>query len=202
MENHALIFWGTDWDELATAIGLYFQKYPPVGTKIIEYPGNKDWPGMHNIELRKKCPFVSDIPNKYFEEPYNHDEVKFYKYSIAPFIRSYIGLHKPYFSIELHSTLKKPLGSERNIEFYLSCCSQNDKSACFLYDSFIKKKNDWTMNFGHSFNLYHHFEIDIIHTDKFSFDDETLIKHATKEVDSFTQYMRREYPKLWKKYKS
>ena len=103
IEYKALIFWNTDWDKLAAVIGEHFQKQPPAETRIIEYTGNKDWPGSHNKGLNERYPYIEDIPG-YIWNKFGKNEEKFYRYTIAPRLKTDITKYKPYYSIELHST--------------------------------------------------------------------------------------------------
>lgn len=194
-----MIFWGTDWDRLAGAIGKYLQTNPLEGTKVIEYKGNKDWPGEHNENISKTYEYIEDVPYSIIKRD-RKKEQKFQSDYIKPFIKLNVNEYCPYFSIDLHSTLRKDLESNNEIEFDVFFCSMNDKGAWFIDDNFIQKKSNWNMPWFHT-TQYHLYGIDISYIDKDILYDETIIKNTVEELNNFIQFMRVGYPKLWKKYK-
>jgi len=180
-----LIFWNTDWDRLAAVLGEDLQNNPLEGVKVIEYKGNKDWPGIHKKELCEKYPYVKDIPDKFWDDTWEREE-QFYTLNIEPYILIYNNRYKPRFSVELHSTLSRNLRLECDFEYIIKYCDFNEKMASFLNDNFINKRDDMIRGLAHSVeSLDDHIVIDVLYRerdDNFSSNDLMIIRTSLNEL--------------------
>jgi len=188
-----LIFWNTDWDRLAAVLGEDLQKNPLEGVKVIEYTGNKDWPGIHNKDYCKKCEYAEDIPGDYLDRTWRKEE-SFYKKNIMPHHKKLIKEYKPCFTIELHSTLYRQIENDNGYEFIIDCYFLNSGLVHFLETNIIKKKDHFESGFGlPNDSLFDSLEIDVLYSDIKCKDNVEIKKNIIDDIEHVTEVTKSYY---------
>jgi len=216
-----LIIWGVDNDKLAAKVGRRLEENPPKGIKIIKYPGDTNSPGWY--EELEQYMYVEDaiaaLEKAYSREHIQklHDMDGVYVRKIYDWERNLLRNYKAKFSIELHDTLtrrgyrEKDCNKKRElIDIGLLIPSFNRKMFHLLDDycratkpTLVEKYN--IEHFSASSRLlgtapYHQVVVEI-DQDPLWCNINKATEDASDSISELSQFMRAEYPKLWKKNK-
>jgi len=211
-EYDGLIFYDVDYDKLAAEVGKSLEHNPPTGIKVLRYAGKKDYLGFHKVA--DEYEYADEVLNDYTYEEYKNlcemDRPIFKQ--VYEWEKEMMKRYKSKFSIELHDTplrtdylgRKEPLLTEIN----LSTVSFNRKIYNLLKkyceitrpafnESEVQRLRIRSSPLGST--PYHQIEVEIYHDPK-HINKPQAIDDVSNLITNLSQYMRNEYPKLWKKH--
>lgn len=211
-----LIFWNVDNDKLAAEVGRHLEKQSPEGIKIIEYTGEKEFPGLYR--KTEKYIYVEDAVNSILKE-HGRDYLQrlrdmdgAYAKRIFDWEKNLIKEHNAKFSIELHDTpTKRGWYCKRKdwIDVEFSTISFNKKMYQFLEDycktmrPTLADKYNLEYFYANSTLMYstpYHQVVVEIHHDPLKVNKPRAVEDASNVLIELSGYLQKEYPLLWQKY--
>jgi hypothetical protein len=211
-----IIFWGVDFDKLAAKVGETLKKYPPHGVKVIQYKGERDYPGWK--KYAKKFTYIEEALDALEREGKSYLDLQnadgYYATKIRGWERKLLEKYKAKFSIELHDTperRKQHYDSEETWDFNIELLtvSFNNKLSgllggyCKHMEPILKGSSNVLSLCVNPSRLYktpyHQIVVEINH-DPFWINEPKAVKDTCYVIRTLSECLRKEYPKLWKKY--
>lgn len=210
-----LIFYDVDNDKLARKVGKTLEENPPKGIKVIRYTDEKNFQGLRKYidKFTYVEDFIDSLENrsKDFLVLQELDSPIFDH--VCEWEKEQMKKHNVKFSMELHDTpckRKRPDEADWNINIDFSAVALNKKLSNLLFEYYkcrtpiIKRGTNvlciYRSDSSHVKNPYHQITVEISH-DPLWIEEPKAIEDCCFVIRDLSKYMRKEYPKLWKKWK-